>query len=547
MGTLGLNFDNDVRARGNLTINTGRDLNIDGFADLASDGFGAATGGDVIVNAGRDINLLNSTGTDGSLGAEGSAGGNTILSTGPGGFVRLLASSTATLFSSTGDVQINADRMVIDATSGITASGGQVTIQPVTEGWNVDLGSTTDGAFALELSDAELDRIFTPTLNVGSLQSGRLDVTSAISPAGAPNLILRASTDIGIAAAMTVGGALTLRAGDNIFQLAASAITAGGAFNAFVDELGDDDGIGGVATANGTITATSVDFHGNAEKDTLNGASGDDVLNGNSGNDTLQGFGGADLLDGGIGADQMTGGLGDDEFIVDHAGDTVIEAVGEGNDTVKSDITHTLEDNVEDLTLTGSADINGTGNSLDNEITGNSGDNTLNGLAGADTLRGGLGNDIFVVDNVADVVTETGAGTDLVQSSATFALGANVENLTLTGGAAIDGTGNTLANILTGNGAANTLNGGGGADTMSGGLGSDIYVVDNVGDVVTETGVGTDKVQSTITFTLGTSFENLTLTGGAAIDGTGNTPPTSSPAMARQHPHGPGRQRYAGR
>lgn len=524
MGTQGLNFDNDVRARGNLTITTGRDLNIDGFADLASDGFGAATGGDVIVNAGRDINVLNSTGTDGSLGAEGSAGGKVILTTGSGGFVRLLASSTSTVFSSTGDVEVNADRMRIDANAGISASGGQVTIQAVTEGWNVDLGSATDGAFALELSDAELDRIFTPTLNVGSLATGRLDVTSAISPASALNLILRASTDIGITGAMTVGGALTLRAGDNIFQLAASAITAGGAFNAFVDELGDDDGIGGIATANGTITAPSINFHGNAEKDTLNGASGDDVLNGNGGNDTLQGFGGADLLDGGTGADQMTGGLGDDEYIVDHAGDAVIEAVGEGNDSVGSSVTHTLDANVEDLTLTGSANINGTGNGLDNEITGNSGNNTLNGLAGADTLRGGQGNDIFIVDNVGDVVIETGAGTDLVQSSATFfALGANVENLTLTGGSAIDGTGNTLANILTGNGGANTLNGGGGADTMNGGLGNDIYVVDNVGDVVTETGVGTDEVQSTITFTLGTRFENLTLTGGAAIDGTGNT------------------------
>src|SRR6185436_6049056 len=105
---------------------------------------------------------------------------------------------------------------------------------------------------------------------------------------------------------------------------------------------------------------------------------------------------------------------------------------------------------------------------------------------GADTMIGGLGSDNYVVDNAGDVVTEAGAGTDAVQSSVTFTLGANVENLTLTGVAAIGGTDNSLSNILTGNGASNTLDGSTGADTMIGGLGSDNDVVDNVGDVVTE-------------------------------------------------------------
>jgi Ca2+-binding RTX toxin-like protein len=144
---------------------------------------------------------------------------------------------------------------------------------------------------------------------------------------------------------------------------------------------------------------------------------------------------------------------------------------------------------------------------------------------GTDTMAGGLGNDIYVVDNTGDVVTEDlNAGTDTIESSVTYTLGANVENLILTGAAAINGTGNTLNNTITGNTAANTLNGGAGTDTMAGGLGNDIYVVDNTGDVVTEDlNAGTDTVKSSITYTLGANVENLTLTGTAAINGTGNT------------------------
>ena len=89
-------------------------------------------------------------------------------------------------------------------------------------------------------------------------------------------------------------------------------------------------------------------------------------------------------------------------------------------------------------------------------------------MAAPATIRmaGGAGNDTYVVDNVGDIVVEkAGEGTDLVQSSVTFTLAANVENLTLTGGANINGTGNALGNFLVGNTGNNTLNGGAGADT----------------------------------------------------------------------------------
>ncbi|HKQ82378.1 MAG TPA: calcium-binding protein, partial [Steroidobacteraceae bacterium] len=240
------------------------------------------------------------------------------------------------------------------------------------------------------------------------------------------------------------------------------------------------------------------------------------VLTGNSANNTLSG---------GTGADTMIGGAGSDTYVVDNVGDVVTENVNEGTDLVQSSVTYTLSANVENLTLTGTSAVNGTGNALANALTGNSAANILDGGAGADTLVGGAGNDTYVVDDASDVVTEaTSAGTDLVQASVTYTLASNIENLTLTGTTAIDGTGNALANVLTGNSANNTLNGGTGADTLIGGQGNDTYVVDSTSDVVTEVAnEGTDLVQSSVTHTLSSNVENLTLTGTTAINGTGNT------------------------
>ncbi|HUL13057.1 MAG TPA: calcium-binding protein [Methylococcaceae bacterium] len=257
------------------------------------------------------------------------------------------------------------------------------------------------------------------------------------------------------------------------------------------------------------------------------------MLLGNSLGNSLYGWDGVDILDGASGADYMDGGLGDDVFVVDDVGDVVVENINEGLDTVQSTATFTLGANVENLVLTGSNAINGIGNMLNNVMIGNgannmlkgrNGNDTLDGGAGVDKLIGGAGNDIYVVDSAGDVVTESaGGGTDTVQSLIGYALGANVENLVLTGNAAINGRGNNLVNTLTGNSADNILNGGRGADNLIGGTGNDTYVVDNIGDIVIElVNEGIDLVHSSMDYTLAANTENLRLTGVSAINGTGN-------------------------
>lgn len=250
---------------------------------------------------------------------------------------------------------------------------------------------------------------------------------------------------------------------------------------------------------------------------------------------------GNDTLEGTTGADTLAGGLGNDTYTVNDTGDVVQENAGEGFDTVLSSISYTLPDNVETLTLTGSALI-ATGNAQSNNLNGNDVNNTLDGGGGADVMAGGAGSDVYIVDNVLDQVFEgTDPSADEVRSSVTYTLGTNVENLLLTGTADIDGTGNSLDNSLYGNAFDNTLRGEGGRDIldsgagddyldggalddlMVGGAGDDTYVVDDAIDFIIElVDEGNDTVISSIDYSLAdTELENLTLTG-TALAGTGN-------------------------
>ena len=164
-------------------------------------------------------------------------------------------------------------------------------------------------------------------------------------------------------------------------------------------------------------------------------------------------------------------------------------------------------------------------------LVGSSGNDTLDGDLGADTMTGGDGNDIYVVDNAFDTVEETNTSTaqiDTVQASVSWTLGANLENLVLTGVSDIDGTGNERRNFITGNAANNVIDGAAGADSMSGGDGNDTYYVDNADDTVIETSNsagpgGIDSVHSSLAaYTLANNVEHLYIDSAGAANGTGN-------------------------
>jgi len=266
-------------------------------------------------------------------------------------------------------------------------------------------------------------------------------------------------------------------------------------------------------------------------------------------------------LDGAGGADTLTGGLGDDTYVVDDAGDEIVENAGEGTDTVESSISWQLGDTLENLTLLGWADIDGAGNAQDNVLIGNDGNNRLEGGAGTDKLYGGLGDDYLVQETSADRIFEyDGEGIDTLERrfETNLVLADNLENLVL-GGSVVTGNGNDVDNVITGNAAANKLAGLDGDDTLigldgddsmwggngedalyggagndyldgeadidrlEGGAGDDVYVVADTGDVVVEaSAAGTDQVQASASYTLSDNVENLFLMGSGNIDGTGN-------------------------
>ncbi|MBV5309093.1 Calx-beta domain-containing protein [Chromatium okenii] len=268
---------------------------------------------------------------------------------------------------------------------------------------------------------------------------------------------------------------------------------------------GNDDikGMGGNDTISGGTGADTIDggvgndvLKGDAGKDKLLGGVGNDSIEGGVENDSLDGGNGNDTLNGGAGVDTMTGGEGNDTYIVDNIKDKVTDiTTGSkgGTDLVSSSINYTLGAGIENLTLTGGKDLNGTGNDLKNVITGNAGSNVLNGGkgndtikgndgddtidggAGVDKLEGGDGSDVYVVSNNEDSITETAVDgdDDEIQSSATdYELGANIERLTLIGKGK-DGIGNELANTLDGNELDNDLSGDAGDDTINGNDGND--------------------------------------------------------------------------
>jgi Ca2+-binding RTX toxin-like protein len=269
---------------------------------------------------------------------------------------------------------------------------------------------------------------------------------------------------------------------------------------------------------------------------------------GGAGNDAIIGNAGNNVLNGGAGADTMQGGAGADTYVVDSAGDIVDESVvdSDGFDRVQSALSINLADAahfkgaIEMGVLLGSANVNLTGNGLNNLLVGNAGNNYINGGAGADTMQGGAGNDTYVVDSAGDIVDESVAGSngfDRVQSALSINLAdaahfkGAIEMAVLTGTSNSNLTGNAINNLLVGNAGNNYINGGAGADTMQGGAGNDTYVVDSANDIVDESVAGSngfDRVQSALSINLSDAahfkgaIEMGVLTGSANVNLTGN-------------------------
>ena len=290
-------------------------------------------------------------------------------------------------------------------------------------------------------------------------------------------------------------------------ELRFTATTANSTLNLYALDRGIEKaviGVGTLASADTTGTTTinlnaslvtnALTMIGNNGRNTLTGTAYNDTIHGNGGNDSLIGNLGNDVIDGGTGIDTMVGGLGNDTYVVDSSTDIVTEGSNAGTDTIQSSVTYTASNNVEHLTLTGSSNINATGNSLNNILTGNSVNNTLNGGLGNDTMIGGDGNDTYVVDSTLDVVTEgSGAGIDTIQSSVTYTASTHVENLTLSGTSAINAIGNTLNNTLLGNSGNNSLSGLDGHDSLSGDRGNDTLNGGNGNDTLIG-GLGNDSI-----------------------------------------------------
>ena len=286
------------------------------------------------------------------------------------------------------------------------------------------------------------------------------------------------------------------------------------------DVLFGDDGKDTLAGDEGDDT-----LHGGAGNDRLVGNAGaeggNDQLFGDDGNDTLQGGAGDDTLDGGTGVDSMLGGLGNDSYVVDNAGDIVVEKSDQGLDTILSSIDRTLVSHQENLTLTGEDSINGNGNSLANVINGNeavntldgsSGNDTINGNADNDTIYGGSGDDSIdggdgadsmiggsgsdrysVVFGQGDIVLELAgdSGVDTIVTDGTIFMAdhGHVENLIWlnSGGGGGQCIGNDLANVMSvlTDGSGLTMNGGEGLDTLSYEGQEDAVVVDLAGGTAT--------------------------------------------------------------
>lgn len=569
-----------------ITGGAGDDTIYSGSSATVSGGAGNDTiyagGGSVFGEEGNDRIIL-TTPSSYWANVQGGAGNDEIqASSGGGNFsgndgADILTGDTGTdfLYSNAYTLNNNGQRIVVDDVGTehdvITAGDGNDTVA-IGYGDDANGGTGTDtlmlslagATTGVTLDTASLVGANPSTLGGGtiqgfetlaSLRGTEFNDFITVAAQATPVTINGAAGDDTLTA---TSGTVTLQGGDGNDRL------IGGTGADFLDGgAGIDQADYHTATASVTVqlgltdtaigTATGGDHLRGIENvtgsdfaDMLIGGNGDNVLVGGGGNDTIVGGGGADRIEGGTGADAMSGGTGDDSYVVDDAGDTVFETVGQGTDRVATTVSWAMAagQEIEQLTVANITSVNAvdlTGNEFANKLAGNDGANTLNGgggndkLAGAggndildggtgaDQMQGGTGSDSYIVDDAADTVFEANSGGvdyDTVMTTVSWALGAGqeVERLRASPGTnPINLTGNDYAqkmqgnegdNILTGGGGNDGLIGGGGADVLiggtgldklTGGLGADTFVFEHGGqmDQIVDFAVGTDKADLT--------------------------------------------------
>lgn len=221
----------------------------------------------------------------------------------------------------------------------------------------------------------------------------------------------------------------------------------------------------GASATTGFALDTGNGMGGSAADDLLTGTAGRDLINGLDGKDTLKGGAGNDLLDGGTGADLLDGGAGNDLYYVDDAGDRVLELT---STTVSVDRGYYQSRTVDQGYWLYPYDVSNSGTIKYQR-------SPVNAWPGGAKWQSQPVTETFWVSRWVDEIrTSDPGGVDTVKACVAFTLGANQENLVLTGALAVNGIGNELNNLLTGNSAANRLEGLGGADTLEGGEGDDV-------------------------------------------------------------------------
>ncbi|MBB4438512.1 Ca2+-binding RTX toxin-like protein [Rhizobium esperanzae] len=529
--TLGVNVENLTYIGTAAFTGTGNDLANTITGGVGNDALNGGAGADTMIGgAGNDTYIVDNAGD--SVAENAAAGTDTVKTVLAnytlGNNVENLIYTGSASFTGTGNALANtiiggAGNDLLDGGAGndtlIGGAGNDIYV----------VDSATD--IVTELASAGTDEIRT---SLAAYSIAALINVENLSYTGSANFI-----GTGNALANMITGS----AGHDMLNGGAGAdslIGGDGDDTYIVDNAGDlvteaaDEGTDTVRTTLASYTLGS-DLENLAYIGTLafagTGNDLDNVITGGAAIDTLSGGAGNDTLNGGAGADTMIGGTGDDTYVVDNAGDSVTENAAAGTDTVRTILAaYTLGANVENLTYIGTAAFVGTGNSLANTITGGVGNDTLNGAAGADILIGGAGSDTYIVDDLADVVTEgVNEGTDLIRTMlSSYALTsiANVENLAFIGTGDFIGTGNALANTIIGGAGNDLLDGGTGNDTLNGGAGNDIYVVDSAGDVINEAvNAGTDEIRTVLaaySIAALVNVENLSYTGSANFTGTGN-------------------------